>query len=189
MNVDYQPGAKPCGAGRPPGLLEVSGLTKRFGGLVAVKNMSLSIAPGEILGLIGPNGSGKSTVMKLIMGIERPNAGQVRIDGVDVAGWPSHRIARQGVGLVFQHSRPMHRQTVLENIKLALLPDALLKVFADPAVDDHARTIAGRVGLGAVVDRLPSTLPLADLRRLELATAIARNPKVVLVDEPFAGLT
>ncbi|MEJ1977006.1 MAG: ATP-binding cassette domain-containing protein [Acetobacteraceae bacterium] len=96
VNVDYQPGAKPCGAGRPPGLLEVSGLTKRFGGLVAVKNMSLSIAPGEILGLIGPNGSGKSTVMKLIMGIERPNAGQVRIDGVDVAGWPSHRIARQG---------------------------------------------------------------------------------------------
>ncbi|MEJ1977007.1 MAG: ATP-binding cassette domain-containing protein [Acetobacteraceae bacterium] len=83
----------------------------------------------------------------------------------------------------------MHRQTVLENIKLALLPDALLKVFADPAVDDHARTIAGRVGLGAVVDRLPSTLPFADLRRLELAKAIARNPKVVLVDEPFAGLT
>jgi branched-chain amino acid transport system ATP-binding protein len=189
LNVEFQPGGKPPAAPRPGGLLEVSGLTKRFGGLVAVKNMALSIAPGEILGLIGPNGSGKSTVMKLIMGIERPNAGVVRIDGVDVAGWPSHRIARQGVGLVFQHSRPLHRQTVLENIKLALLPDALLKIFADPAVDDHARTIAGRVGLAGVLNRLPSTLPFADLRRLELAKAIARNPKVVLVDEPFAGLT
>ncbi len=170
-------------------LLEVSGLTKRFGGLVAVKDMALAIKPGEILGLIGPNGSGKSTVMKLIMGIERPNAGTVRIGGVDVAGWPSHRIARQGVGLVFQHSRPLHRQTVGENIMLALLPDALLKVFADPAVEHRARAIAARVGLGAVYDRRPATLPFADLRRLELAKAIARDPKVVLVDEPFAGLT
>jgi len=170
-------------------LLQVEGLVKRFGGLVAVGGMSFSIAPGEILGLIGPNGSGKSTVMKLIMGIEQPNAGQVRIDGVDVAGWPSHRVARQGVGLVFQHSRPLHRQTVLENIKLALLPDALLRLFADPDVDRRARAIAERVGLGAVVDRRPATLPFADLRRLELAKAIGRDPKVVLVDEPFAGLT
>jgi branched-chain amino acid transport system ATP-binding protein len=185
MNVEYAPTV----ATSTTGLLEVSGLTKRFGGLVAVKDMHFSIQPGEILGLIGPNGSGKSTVMKLIMGIERPNAGQVRIDGVDVAGWPSHRIARQGVGLVFQHSRPLHRQTVGENIKLALLPDALLKLFADPAVDARARAIAERVGLGAVFDRRPATLPFADLRRLELAKAIARDPKVVLVDEPFAGLT
>ncbi len=175
----------------PPGLpvVEVSGLVKRFGGLIAVNGMALTIRPGEILGLIGPNGSGKSTVMKLIMGIERPNAGVIRIDGVDVAGWPSHRIARHGVGLVFQHSRPLHRQTVLENIKLALLPDALLKLFADPGVNARARDIAERVGLGAVLDRLPATLPFADLRRLELAKAIGRNPKVVLVDEPFAGLT
>ena len=95
-------------------LLEVSGLTKRFGGLVAVNDIGFSISPGEILGLIGPNGSGKSTVMKCIMGIERPNAGQVRLAGVDVAGWPTHRIARQGVGIVFQHARPLHRQTILE---------------------------------------------------------------------------
>jgi ABC-type branched-subunit amino acid transport system ATPase component len=169
--------------------LSVSGLRKRFGGLIAVKDMAFQVRPGEIVGLIGPNGSGKSTVMKLIMGIEKPNAGEVLIDGVNVAGWPSHRIARQGVGIVFQHSRPLHRQTVLENIKLALLPDALLKLFADPAVDEQARSIAGRVGLGAVLQRRPSTLPFADLRRLELARAIARDPKVVLVDEPFAGLT
>ena len=185
MNVQFTP---PVGASTTA-LLDVSGLTKRFGGLVAVKNMALSIKPGEILGLIGPNGSGKSTVMKLIMGIERPNAGSVRIGGVDVAGWPSHRIARQGVGLVFQHSRPLHRQTVGENIKLALLPDSLLRVFADPDVETRARAIADRVGLSAVYDRRPGTLPFADLRRMELAKAIARDPKVVLVDEPFAGLT
>ncbi len=170
-------------------LLTTEGLTKRFGGLVAVRNIGFSIRPGEILGLIGPNGSGKSTVMKLVMGIERLNAGRVAIDGVDVAGWPTHRIARQGVGIVFQHSRPLHRQTVLENIKLALLPDSLFRLAAEPHVDAHARRIAERVGLGAVLDRRPATLPFADLRRMEMAKALARDPKVVLVDEPFAGLT
>jgi branched-chain amino acid transport system ATP-binding protein len=171
------------------GRLEVRGLTKRFGGLVAVKDIGFSISGGEILGLIGPNGSGKSTVMKLIMGIERPNAGSVRLDGVEIAGWPTHRIARAGIGIVFQHSRPLHRQTVLEHIKLALLPDSLARLAADPAVEGRARAIAARVGLEAVLGRHPGTLAFADLRRLELAKAIARDPAVVLVDEPFAGLT
>ena len=170
-------------------LLEISGLTKRFGGLVAVNDIGFSIAPGEILGLIGPNGSGKSTVMKCIMSIVRPNAGSVRIAGKEVVGWPTHRIAREGVGIVFQHSHPLPRQTVLEHIEIALLPDSLLKLFADRHVAERARAIAARVGLEQVMHRLPRTLPFADLRRLELAKAIARNPKVVLVDEPFAGLT
>ncbi len=170
-------------------MLEVSGLTKRFGGLVAVKNLSFSIHPGEILGLIGPNGSGKSTAMKSVMGVERPTAGSVKLDGVELAGLPSHRIARMGVGLVFQHSRPLARQTVLENIKVALLPDKLTRLFADKDVDARARAIAERVGLGGVIDRRPPTLAFADLRRLELAKAVARSPKLVLVDEPFAGLT
>jgi branched-chain amino acid transport system ATP-binding protein len=170
-------------------LLEVEHISKRFGGLVAVKDISFRIGPGEILGLIGPNGSGKSTVMKLVMGIEKPNSGRIRVDGVDVAGWPTHRIAREGVGIVFQHSRPLHRQTVLENIKLALLPDSLLRLAAAPGVEERACEIAGRVGLGRVLHRRPSTLPFADLRRLELARALGRDPKVVLVDEPFAGLT
>ena len=169
--------------------LEVSGLTNRFGGLVAVKEMSLSVAAGKILGLIGPNGSGKSTVMKLIMGIERPDGGSVRINGVEVCGWPSHRIARMGAGIVFQHSRPLHRQTVLENIKLALLPDKLTRLFADPQTDARARAIAARVGLSGVLDRRPGTLPFADLRKIEIAKAIARDPQVLLIDEPFAGLT
>ncbi|MDE2629252.1 MAG: ABC transporter ATP-binding protein, partial [Burkholderiales bacterium] len=170
-------------------MLEVSNLTKRYGGLVAVKDLSFSIRPGEILGLIGPNGSGKSTAMKTIMGVEAPSAGSIRLDGVEIGGLPSHKVARLGVGLVFQHSRPLHRQTVLENIKVALLPDKLMQLFAGAHVDAKARSIAERVGLGKVIDRKPPTLAFADLRRLELAKAIARQPKLVLVDEPFAGLT
>jgi branched-chain amino acid transport system ATP-binding protein len=119
--------------------LEVAGLVKRFGGLVAVKDISFSVKAGEILGLIGPNGSGKSTVMKSIIGIERPDGGSVRINGVEVAGWPPHRIARLGVGMVFQHSRPLHRQTVLENIILGLLPDRLMQIVPNAAIEKQAR--------------------------------------------------
>jgi branched-chain amino acid transport system ATP-binding protein len=169
--------------------LEVEGLRKRFGGLTAVRDVGFSVRAGEILGLIGPNGSGKSTVMKSILGVERPDAGSVRVDGREVAGWPAHRIARLGVGMVFQHSRPLHRQTVLENILLGLLPDRLLDLLPAAATDVKARAIAERVGLAAVLDRRPATLPFADLRKIEIAKAIARDPQVVLIDEPFAGLT
>ncbi len=169
--------------------LSVKGLTKNFGGLVAVKDLDLELRRGEILGLIGPNGSGKSTVMKLIMGIERPSAGSIVLDGEELAGLPSYRIARKGIGLVFQHSRPLQRQTVLENIKLALLPDSLVRLISGAEVEGQARAIAESVGLSGVLGRRPSTLAFADLRKLELAKAIARDPSVVLVDEPFAGLT
>jgi branched-chain amino acid transport system ATP-binding protein len=172
-----------------PPLVRVRGLSKKYGGLVAVNKVDLDLHQGTILGLIGPNGSGKSTVMKLIMGIERPTSGSILIDGAEVARLPAHRIARQGVGLIFQHSRPLERQTVIENIKLGLLPDNMIRLFFHPDVDRQARAIAERVGLGQVLDRRPSTLPYADLCRLELAKVIARNPRVVLVDEPFAGLT
>ena len=169
--------------------LQVSELGKRFGGVVAVKNMSFDLRAGEIVGLIGPNGSGKSTVMSLIMGLTRANSGAIRLDGVDIAGWPAHRIARAGVSIVFQHSRPLQRQTVLENVKLALLPDSLLRLATGALAAERARAIAEQVGLGGVLQRHPWTLPFADLRRMELAKAVARDPKVVLIDEPFAGLT
>jgi branched-chain amino acid transport system ATP-binding protein len=170
-------------------MLEVAGLTKRFGGLVAVKDLSLSIRPGEILGLIGPNGSGKSTAMRTVMGVETPTAGSIRLDGREIGGLPAHKVARLGVGLVFQHSRPLQRQTVLENIKVALIPDRLSMIFHSADIDAQAHAIAEQVGLGAVLDRKPPTLAFADLRRLELAKAVARHPRLVLVDEPFAGLT
>ncbi len=170
-------------------LLVVDHMTKRFGGLVAVKDVSFSIRPGEILGLIGPNGSGKSTVMKSILGIHPPDGGSVKVDGTEVAGWAPHKIAQRGVGMVFQHSRPLHRQTVFENILLGLLPDRLTYLIPDAATERRAREIAEKVGLGHVLDRRPGTLPFADLRKMEIAKAIARNPRIVLVDEPFAGLT
>src|SRR5258708_35591882 len=94
--------------------LEVSRISKRFGGLVAVKEMSFRVQAGEILGLIGPNGSGKSTVMKLIMGIERPNAGSVRVNCVEVAGLPVYKIARRGAGMGSHHSGPLRRTPVLK---------------------------------------------------------------------------
>jgi ABC-type branched-subunit amino acid transport system ATPase component len=169
--------------------LKVSNLGKRFGGVIAVKNMSFDLRAGEIVGLIGPNGSGKSTVMSLIMGIVRPNSGTVALDGVDISGWPTHRVARAGVSIVFQHSRPLQRQTVLENVKVAMLPDSLFRLATEASVEARARDVATRVGLGGVLQRHPWTLPFADLRRMELAKAIARDPKVVLLDEPFAGLT
>ena len=170
-------------------LIEVRGLTKRFGGLVAVSELDFSLRPGQILGLIGPNGSGKSTALKLVMGIEHPTKGSVLLDGVETAGLPAHRIARMGVGLVFQHSRPLERQTVHENIMLGLLPDSLFKLRISKEIRERARDIAAQVGLDAVLERRPSTLPFADLRRLELAKAIARDPRIILIDEPFDGLT
>jgi branched-chain amino acid transport system ATP-binding protein len=170
-------------------LIEVRGLTKTFGGLVALDQLDFSLRAGEIVGLIGPNGSGKSTTMKLVMGIERPTRGSVRVDGMETAGLPAHQIARLGVGLVFQHSRPLERQTVHENIVLGLLPDSLFKLRISHQIYERAREIAAQVGLGAVLDRRPSTLAFADLRRLEVAKAIARDPRVLLIDEPFAGLT
>ena len=113
-------------------------------------DISFSIAPGEILGLIGPNGSGKSTVMKPILGVERPTAARCSIDGVEVAGWPPHKIARLGVGMVFQHSRPLHRQTVLENIAARRCCPIGCSICCPTPRSSGARDeIAERVGLGA----------------------------------------
>ncbi|HQT89245.1 MAG TPA: ATP-binding cassette domain-containing protein [Acidiphilium sp.] len=168
--------------------LVVEGLSKRFGGLVAVKSLDFSLYGGEILGLIGPNGSGKSTAMQMVMGVVKPTAGRILLDGVDLAGRPTHRIARAGIGLVFQHARPLRLQTVLQNILLGLLPDSLTHLRPPPGALDRAREIAALCGLDKVLDRTPASLPFADLRRMEMAKVMARDPRVVLVDEPFAGL-
>ncbi|WP_097462224.1 ATP-binding cassette domain-containing protein [Mangrovitalea sediminis] len=169
-------------------ILEVSGLSKRFGGLQAVNDVSFSVDRGQVLGLIGPNGSGKSTTLSLLMGVVRPDRGKIQMEGVDIAGWRTHRIAKQGMAMVFQHSRPLARQTVLENIKLALLPDTLFQLFPPHTLDRRAHEIAERVGLAKVVNEHPGELPFADLRRLEIAKALAQDPAVLLLDEPFAGL-
>lgn len=169
-------------------ILEVSSLSKQFGGLKAVDSMSFSVDRGEILGLIGPNGSGKSTTLSLTMGAIRPDSGSVKLNDREIAGKPTHAIAKSGMAMVFQHSRPLHRQTVLENIKLALLPDSLFQLATRKRVNVRAREVAQTVGLTRVLHEKPDSLAFADLRRLEVAKALAAEPMVLLLDEPFAGL-
>lgn len=169
-------------------ILETRNLVKRFGGLVAVDGISFSIRHEEILALIGPNGSGKSTVLKMVMGIHRASSGEVILHGTNITSWRSHRIARRGIGIVFQHSRPLRRQTVLDNIKLTLLSDSIWPRDRMAEIESRALELGARVGLADVMQRYPNTLPYADLRRIEMARAIARDPEVLLIDEPFAGL-
>ncbi len=169
-------------------ILEVAGVSKRFGGLQAVDDMSYAVEQGEILGLIGPNGSGKSTTLSIAMGIAPPDKGSIRLQGREIAGWRTHAIAKAGMTMVFQHSRPLRRQSVLENIQLALLPDTVLQLATGKDVRAKATAVARRVGLEHVVDELPGALAFADLRRLEVAKALASDPAVILLDEPFAGL-
>lgn len=169
-------------------ILNVSSISKRFGGLKAVDSVSFEVDRGEILGLIGPNGSGKSTTLSLIMGVIRPDRGSVKLGNQEIAGQKLHRIAKQGMSMVFQHSRPLHRQSVLENIELALLPDTIFQLFPKQEVRAKAREVAERVGLKDVMHDHPDSLPFAYVRRLELAKAIAQEPDVLLLDEPFAGL-
>jgi branched-chain amino acid transport system ATP-binding protein len=169
--------------------LQATGLTKTFGGLRAVDRLDFSVERGEILGLIGPNGSGKSTAMSLVMGLHRPDAGSVLLDGTDVAGWSPNRIAERGVSMVFQHSRPLQQQTVLQNVLIACLPNRLRNLRVSSTQRERAIDALRLVGLEDVQDKWPSELPFAGLRRLELAKALARDPQLLLLDEPFAGLS
>jgi ABC-type branched-subunit amino acid transport system ATPase component len=163
-------------------LLEAKGLHKRFGGLKAVEDVDLTVGDHEILGLIGPNGSGKSTVLSLLMGLQRSDAGRTRFEGKDITGWPPHKIARAGISMMFQHSRPLLQQTVLENVLLALLPDKILNLKFSSELITRAREILKQVQLQDDEHRFPGELPFANLRRLELAKTLAAYPKLMLLD-------
>ncbi len=169
--------------------LEASGITKTFGGLRAVDRLDFAVEKGEILGLIGPNGSGKSTAMSMVMGLHKPDGGSILLDGTDVAGWSPNRIAERGVSMVFQHSRPLQQQTVLQNVLIACLPNRLMNLRVSCEQRDKALAALRLVGLEDAQDKWPSELPFAGLRRLELAKALARDPQLLLLDEPFAGLS
>ncbi len=168
-------------------MLSIEALTKRFGGLTAVDELSFDVDEGEILGLIGPNGSGKSTVFNCIMSVYDPTAGEIRFDGDDVTHWDTHDIVNRGLARVSQHSNPVEEFTVGRNIKLFTLPNRIT-AFTGGATDEEVRAIAARVGLEAHVDEQPGSLPHAAVRRLEIAKALATEPKLLLIDEPFAGM-
>jgi branched-chain amino acid transport system ATP-binding protein len=166
--------------------LQVGDVTKRFGGLVAVQNMSFALAENEVLGLIGPNGSGKTTMMNLISGALRPSSGEIRLYGDEIAGIGASRIANKGIARTFQLVRMLPGLTVLENV-------AAGGVFGHARrwgkeLDDHAQALLQRVGLANAGDVAVTALTYIDQKRVELARALSSDPKVLLLDEWLAGL-
>lgn len=176
--------------GPEDGLLVLDSVTKRFGGLTAVDDLSFAVEEGEILGFIGPNGAGKSTTFNCVTGRYPPTSGTIWYDSTDVTGSSTHRMVKRGLARTFQEFRPLEDRTVVENVALALTPDKLFSLSGlRGGTRDRARTICERVGLGDRLGQSPGELPHAGLLRLELARALATDPTLLLVDEPFAGLS
>lgn len=169
--------------------LQAGSLSRRFGGLLAVADVSLDLAVGELHAVIGPNGAGKSTLVNLLAGELAPTSGRVVIDGQDVTGWSNWRIARSGVGRCFQRTNLMPGMTVLENARLAAPTGHLWRRLrdSDPSVA-MAREALARVGLADCADRVAGTLSHGQLRQLEIGMTLAMQPKVLLLDEPLAGM-
>ncbi len=171
-------------------LLELRNLTKSFGGLTAVKDLSLHVDEGESLGLIGPNGAGKTTVFNLIMAELKQTAGEIVYRGEEISGSPTHTRVKNGISRTYQVPRPFYEMPVAENIRVGMMPDDLKKMIAVPADEARELEIAQSVGFGEREFSLyPGELSMGDLRRLELARTIAAEPKLLLLDEIFAGLT
>jgi ABC-type branched-subunit amino acid transport system ATPase component len=156
-----------------------------FGGVRALDGVSVQVRPGEILSIIGPNGAGKTTLFNVISGNIKPTHGTVWVDGRDVTGWPQYKIARRGVGRTNQIVRPFARLSVLDNVAVG----ALVKHPSLRDAREAAAEIVAFVGLRALVDRSAGTLTLTQRKRLEVARALALEPKVILLDEVMAGLT
>lgn len=168
-------------------VLEVDGLTKQFGGLVAVDDFSLDVGEGEIVGLIGPNGSGKSTVFNCIMSIYDVTDGSIRFNGDDVTTDSTHEIVNKGLSRVSQESNPIDLYSVAGNIKLFTLPNSIRSLHGG-ASDEEIYEYAARIDIEDKLEEMPDELPHADVRRLEIAKALATEPELLLLDEPFAGM-
>jgi len=178
-------------------VLEVKGLTRRFGALTAVKELDMTVTKGTIHGLIGPNGSGKSTTMNLISGSLVPTSGDVLFEGASVVGLPPHRLARRGIVRTFQLTRVFGGSTAFEAVRLGAMACSgstgrLSRWLPFPAKSDaadRAHAALSRVGLESQADRLAQSLPGGLQRLLSIATALAAEPRLLLLDEPLAGLT
>ena len=182
-------------------LLQTCGLSIAFGGLIAVDDVDLDLASGEILCIIGPNGAGKSTLFNLISGIYRPTKGTVKLDGQTITGWPAHRIAAAGIARTFQSSRLFNDLTLLDNVMIGMhtrthsgVLDALLRPRKARAELDASALRAGDLLQSLSPDLyarrygLAGALPQADRRRLEIARALASEPRIILLDEPSSGM-
>ncbi len=165
-------------------LLQVEGVTKRFGGLTAVDNATMSVETGSITGLIGPNGAGKTTLFTVIAGFTPATSGRVLFEGRDLASVPTHRRALAGIARTFQIVQPFAGLSVRENIAVG----AYLKRHARADALDMAQRVGAQVGLGGILDQSAGELTVAGRKRLELARALATEPKLLLLDEVLAGL-
>ena len=179
-------------------LLETAGLTRRFGGLVAVDDLALKIEEGSIWAIIGPNGAGKTTAFNVVTGFLSPSGGSVRYAGRDITGQPAHRLVEQGIARTFQNIRLFPLMTALENVVTGaharLKSHPLGAILALPSsrreeleAERAGMALLERVGLAAEADTLAGELPYGSQRRLEIARALASKPRLLLLDEPAAG--
>jgi branched-chain amino acid transport system ATP-binding protein len=176
--------------GPDDGILVLDHLTKEFGGLTAVDDLSFAVEENEILGFIGPNGAGKSTTFNCVTGRYPPTEGTVSYKGEDVTGSDTHTMVEKGLARTFQEFRPLEDRSVLKNVALAMTPNKLFSMQGlSGRTRQKATDICQRVGLGDRMEMLPEELPHAGLLRLELGRALATEPELLLVDEPFAGLS
>jgi len=173
-------------------LLEVEGLTKRFGGFLAVDGVDLTVRQGECVGLIGPNGSGKSTLVNCLCGTLQNEAGQVTFDGQAMDGLPAHRRARLGLARSFQLPRPFNTLTVADNLRIPLLYTVNARggtKLSEAQIAERCEELVGLVGLSEKARRLPTDLTQIEMRKLELARTMAAAPKLLIADEAMAGLS
>jgi len=170
-------------------ILEVKNLTKKYSGLTAVNDFSFEIKRGEFVGLIGPNGAGKTTVFNLISGLESPNSGSIRFDGKNITGMSTYKIVNLGLARTFQLVRSFKFMTLLDNISVSCLTPRGKKIASDYGIEEYASTILASVGLVDKARIPPIILPHGDLRKLQIGKAIGSNPQLLLLDEPFSGLS
>jgi branched-chain amino acid transport system ATP-binding protein len=173
-------------------LLEVRGLAKRFGGFVALEGIDLDVAPGERLGLIGPNGSGKSTLVNCVCGTLHNETGTVRFAGQPLDGMPAHKRTHIGLARSFQLPRPFMSLSVAENLRVPLLYTVRrrsLLISSPQELDDRCLELLRQVGLDAKAKRMPNDLTQVEMRKLELARAMAAEPRLLIADEAMAGLS
>jgi len=168
----------------PLALLEVKGVTKDFGGLAALKGVSLEMNQGEIVGLIGPNGAGKSTLFDIITGIERPTSGKIVFDGIDITGFKPYDVTRMGISRTFQSVRPFLNYTVEENVRVG----ALFGKEDGKSVEDRVSQVLKATDLESKKDSRVVSLPTEQRKLVEVARALAGSPRLLLLDEPMAGL-
>ena len=169
-------------------LLELDGVSKRFGGVAALTNVSFRVDPGDILGIIGPNGAGKTTLLNCISGVYRLEGGAISLDGARISGLPPHQVARLGIGRTFQVVKPFASMSVRENAAVgALFGSAEARMAPRPAFE-WADQVLELVGLAAKARQTVGSLTIPDRKRLEVARALATKPRLLLLDEVMAGL-